>query len=100
MNIDLDQLTSEMDDLKDQEARLKFELKNVQEQISKVEIKLQAILDRSGASTMDFGVYSFGWKVFACKRFDQSKFGKEHPQLLEKYKTETTTKRFEFKINK
>ena len=100
MNIDLERLTSEMDDLKDQEARLKFELKNVQQQISKIEIQLQVLLDQSDVLTMDFGVYSFGWKVSTCRRFDQSKFGAEHPQLLEKYKTETTTKRFEFKINK
>lgn len=100
MNIDLDQLTQDMDYLKDQEARLKFELKNVQEQISKIEIQLQVLLEQSDALTMDFGVYSFGWRVSTCRRFNQSKFGEEHPQLLEKYKTESTTKRFEFKINK
>ena len=47
---------------------------------------------------MQKGVYWFGWKDKTRKAFDQALFGSEHPDLLEKYKVEKTSKVFELKI--
>ena len=100
MTIDLERLTAEMDALKDQEARLKFELKNIDQQIQRVEGQLQGFLEQNQISTADFNGYTFGWREITSKRFNQKKFGEEHPELLEKYKLPITSKRFEFKICK
>ena len=100
IELDLDAITAHMDELKDAKARLKFELDNIEKEIEKEELKLIAVLDKTGVDTMDYGVYSFGWKISTRKAFDQQLFGKEHPDLLEQYKIEKENKKFEFKINK
>lgn len=99
-NVDLKQLTKQMDDLKDLEARLKFDLKNTQKEIEKIELKLQALLENMEVESMDFGIYSFGWVTKTRKAFSQKAFGQVYPDLLEKFKIETESKTFEFKINK
>ena len=58
MEIDLDLITSHMDELKDTEARLKFELNNVQKEIEKEELKLTALIEQEGVNSMDYGVYT------------------------------------------
>lgn len=100
IEIDLDAITAHMDELKDTKARLKFELDNVEKEIEKEELKLIALLEQTGVDSMDYGVYTFGWKISARKAFDQKLFGTEHPDLLEQYKVEKEQKKFEFKINK
>ena len=100
IEIDLDAITAHMDELKDTKARLKFELDNVEKEIEKEELKLIALLEQTGVDTMDYGVYTFGWKISTRKAFDQKLFGTEHPNLLEQYKVEKEQKKFEFKINK
>lgn len=99
VELDLDLITSEMDELKDMEARLKFELKNTQDKIGKLEVKLQTLLEQTGVDSMDFGIYSFGWVTKTRKAFSQKAFGQVYPDLLEKFKIETESKTFEFKIN-
>ena len=37
------------------------------------------------------------WKASTSRRFDSKAFSKEHPELFEKYSTETTTRRFNLK---
>ena len=98
--MELQELTEYMDQLKDQEARLKFELKNTEKEIEKCEKKLQDVLHVANADSMDFGVYSFGWKISKRKAFSQKLFSEKHPELYEQFKVETETKKFEFKINK
>lgn len=98
--IDLDLITKEMDQLKDDEARLKFELKNLEKEIEKRQIVLENLLHQSGVDSMDYGVYSFGWKITTSKKFNQKKFGEDHPDMLEQYKTESSNSKFEFKINR
>ena len=100
MEIDLNLITSHMDELKDTEARLKFELNNVQKEIEKEELKLTALIEQEGVNSMDYGIYTFGWKYSKRKSFDQKLFGIEHPELYEQYKTEKEIKSFDFKINK
>lgn len=60
ITIDLDLITSEMDTLKDEKARLSFELKNVEKEIEKRELQLVTALQQADVKTMDYGVYSFG----------------------------------------
>ena len=100
MKDDLKQLTELMDNLKDQKARLEFELKQTEKEIGRIEIILQNHLERLGVESMDYGVYSFGWKTIVSKRFNQKAFGEAHPDLLEEFKLPNESKKFEFKINK
>lgn len=100
IEINLNEITSKLDELKDAQARCKFELKNVEKEIEKEELKLIALLDKTQCETMDYGVYSFGWKTTTRKVFDQKLFGQENPDLLEKYRIEKENRVFEFKINK
>ena len=89
-----------MDDLKDLEARLKFDLTNTQKEIEKIELQLQNVIEKAGVNNMDYGVYTFGWEINKRKAFSQKAFGQVYPDLLEKFKLETETKKFVFKINK
>lgn len=98
-DLNLHSLTQTMDQLKDQKARLEFELKNIDEQISKVEIELKNILSKMGVESIDYGVYTFGWTTTTSKRFNQKAFGAQYPDLLEKFKLPSQSRRFEFKIN-
>lgn len=100
VEINLEEITKQMDDLKDLEARLKFDLKNTQKEIEKIELKLQALLENMEVESMDFGIYSFGWVTKTRKAFSQKAFDQVYPDLLEKFKIETESKTFEFKINK
>ena len=99
-NIDLKELTLRMDELKDAKARLDFELKQVDKEIEKIELELKNVIDKAGVESMDFGIYSFGWVTKTRKAFSQKAFGQVYPDLLEKFKIETESKTFEFKINK
>lgn len=98
-NVDLKELTKQMDELKDMEARLKFELKNTQAEIEKIELELKNVIDKAGVESMDFGIYTFGWVTKTRKAFSQKAFGQVYPDLLEKFKIETVTRKLEFKIN-
>lgn len=99
-NVDLKELTLRMDELKDLEARLKFDLKNTQKEIEKIELKLQALLEKMEVESMDFGIYTFGWETKTRNAFSQKAFGQVYPDLLEKFKIETESKTFEFYINR
>jgi hypothetical protein len=100
ITIDLDLITSEMDTLKDEKARLSFELKNVEKEIKKRELQLVTALQQADVKTMDYGVYSFGWKTTKRKAFDQKLFKEKQPDLFNQYYIEKETEKFEFKINK
>lgn len=99
-DVDLKELTRQMDEFKLMEAELKFNLKKTQEEIEKIELQLQNIIQRAGVESMDFGIYSFGWETKTRKAFSQKAFAQVYPDLLEKFKLETETKSFVFKINK
>lgn len=99
MENNLKELTQQMDVLKDQKAALEFDLKNCEKEIEKIELQLQNILSQTGADSMDYGVYTFGWKITTSKRFNQKAFGQMYPDLLEKFKLPTESRKFEFKIN-
>ena len=100
ITIDLDAITADMDLLKDEKARLSFELKNVEKEIEKRELQLVTVLQRANVKTMDYGVYSFGWKTTKRKAFDQKLFKEKQPDLFNQYYIEKESEKFEFKINK
>jgi predicted phage-related endonuclease len=100
IEINLDEITQQMDELKDQKARYKFELDAIEKEIEKNELKLIAVLDKLGAEEVQHGVYSFGWKPIKRTAFDQKLFSSENPDLFEKYKLTKESTKFEFKINK
>lgn len=99
VELNLEEITENMYQLKDTEARLKFELKNIEKEIEKNEIKLVALLEKQNVNDMQFGVYSFGWKTSKRKAFDQKLFSSKHPELFEEFKIEKESQKFEFKIN-
>ena len=100
MENNLKELTFQMDELKKQKAELEFMLKNNEKEIEKIELQLQNILSQTGADSMDYGIYTFGWKVTTSRRFNQKAFGQMYPDLLEKFKMPTESRKFDFKINK
>ena len=63
-------------------------------------MKLQNVIEKMGVDTMNYGIYTFGWETKKRKAFSQKAFGQVYPDLLEKFKIETETKSFVFKINK
>lgn len=100
MENNLKELTFQMDELKKQKAELEFMLKNNEKEIEKIELQLQNILSQTGADSMNYGIYTFGWKVTTSRRFNQKAFGQMYPDLLEKFKLPTESRKFDFKINK
>lgn len=100
MNIDIKQITADMDILKQDKARLQFELKNIEKEIEKRELQLVTVLQSMDVDSMDYDIYSFGWKITKRKAFDQKLFKEEQPNIFQKYYLEKENKKFEFKINK
>lgn len=96
--INLDEITLRMDELKDARARLKFELNNVEKEIEKNELKLIALLEQKNINEMVYGVYSFRLKTAERTAFDQSLFKNDHPDLFDKYRITKQTEKFEFKV--
>lgn len=98
MEIDVDAIVQKLDECKKQRAELKFCLNNTEKEIEKLELQLQAVLTSLDVEQMQKGVYWFGWNEKKRKSFDQALFGSEHPELLEKYKVEKSSKVFEFRV--
>lgn len=98
-NKKLQDLLQSMDELKDAEAQLKLQLKNVEKEQSKIEVQLTKILSETDQNYIESGIYSFGWKTTSRTAFDQKLFSSENPDLFEKYKLTKESEKFEFKIN-
>lgn len=100
ITIDLEKLTADLDLCKQEKARLSFELKNVEKEIEKMEMQLAVVLQQADVDEMQYGLYSFGWKISKRKAFDQRLFKEQQPELFEKYYLEKENKKIDFKINK
>lgn len=100
VEIDLDLITKEMDTLKDDKARLTFELKQIEKEIEKREMQLCALLGQMDVKTMDYGVYSFGLKEYKRTALDQKLLKEKYPEQYNDCYVEKVSERFEFKINK
>lgn len=100
ITIDLETITAELDGLKDDKARLEFELKQVKKQIEQRELQLIALLGQMNVKSMDYGVYSFALVEKKRTALDQKLLKEKYPdQYAECYITKTS-ENFEFKINK
>ena len=99
VKINVEKITQELDDIKKDIARYKFELNNLEKEKEKRELQLIALLDQMDVRNMDYGVYSFGFKEYTRTAFDQKLFKEEQPELFNKYYIPKVSERFEFKIN-
>ena len=100
VNIDLDAITQRMDELKDAKARYSFELKQIEKEIEKEELKLIALLDQTGVESMDYGTYSFGWKTTVRNSLDQKYLKEHYIDVFNACYMQKENRTFEFKINK
>lgn len=100
ITIDLEKITADLDLYKQEKARLSFELKNIEKEIEKMEMQLAVALQQADVDEMQYGLYSFGWKISKRKAFDQRLFKEQQPALFEKYYLEKENKKIDFKINK
>lgn len=96
--INIEQLTKELDELKDAKARYNFELKQVEKQIEERESILGLFLKQNKLENFIHGRYEFYFKEYSRTAFDQKAFQTDYPELYAKYKTAKTSERFEFKI--
>lgn len=100
LTIDLDTITKELDEFKDSRARLKFELNAVEQEIEKRELQLTAALGQMGVDTMDYGIYTFGFKTTYRKALDQKLLKEKYPEQYNDCYIQKESQKFEFKINK
>lgn len=100
ITIDLDVITSELDALKLDKARYEFELKAIKDEIEKREMQLCALLGRMGVESMDYGVYSFGFKTTVRNALDQKLLKEKFPEQYDACYVAKENRKFEFKINK
>lgn len=98
IEIDLGKITSELDQIKQDIARYKFEINNLDKEKEKREMQLAALLGQMDVKSMDYGSYTFGFKEYKRTAFDQKKFKSENPEMFEKYYIPKVTERFEFKL--
>lgn len=99
ITIDIDKITQEMDTLKNDKARLSFELKEIEKEIEKRELQLIALLSQADVKEMEYGIYHFGLKEYKRTAFDQKAFKEAEPEMFAKYYVPKVSERFEFKIN-
>lgn len=100
ITIDLETVTAQLDSLKDEKARLQFELKQVNKNIEQLELQLTAVLSQLNVKSMDYGIYSFGWVEKSRRALDQRLLKEKYPQQFADCYVEKTSENFEFKINK
>ena len=96
---DLTFLTQTLDQLYQDRARLKFELKNIEQEISKNELRLQAIMQELNVTEMTYNVYSFGWQTKTANRLNQALFKEKYPEQYKECCQPQTSASFVFKIN-
>lgn len=99
VTIDLDTITKELDALKDERARFKFELSKIEKDIEVREMQLSALLGQMNVSSMDYGVYSFGIKEVSRTALDQKLLKEKYPEQYEACYVTKVSEKFEFKIN-
>lgn len=98
IKIDLEQITRELDTLKDDQARYKFELKQIEKEIEKRELQLAAFTKQKGVNEMQYKGYTFGFKISTRTAFDQKLFKESHEDLYNQFKTTKEKEDFYFKL--
>ena len=100
IEIDLEAITLRRDELMDLKARYSFELKQVEKEMEKLDLQLIALLDQTGTESMDYGTYTFGWKVTKRTALDQKYLKEHYADIAQKCTFTKESKNFDFKINK
>ena len=100
IEIDLDAITKRRDELKDLEARYKFELKQVEKEAETLDLQLIALLSQAGVESMDYGTYTFGWKVSTRTALDQKYLKEHYTEIYNACYLPKENRTFQFKINK
>lgn len=98
MDEELNQIIDEMLQVKDAIAAHEFDLKQLKQKEELIAIKLEHILNQTGADEMVLPTCYFGYKTTSRCAFNQKLFSAENPDLYEKYKTTSESTKFEFKI--
>ena len=99
VTIDLDALTTEMDALKMEKARLSFELNNINKEIEKRELQLLALMSQMDVKEMQHGIYSWGLKEVSRTSLDQKMLKELYPEQYNACYVQKMSERFEFTIN-
>ena len=99
IEIDIDAITKNIDTLKMNKARLKFELNEVEQELEKYELQLIALLGQTGVKEMQYGIYSFGLKEVTRNALDQKLLKEKFPEQYQACYVPKVSERFEFKIN-
>ena len=100
IEIDLDAITARRDELMDLKARYAFEQKQVEKEMEKLDLQLIALLDQTGTDSMDYGSYTFGWKISQRTSLDQKYLKEHYADIAAKCTFTKESKNFDFKINK
>ena len=66
----------------------------VNAEIESIKDEIKAEMNARGKDELDTGAFKVRWKAYTCKRFDSAKFKKDHADLYESYRKDSTTKRF------
>lgn len=98
VSINLDLITKELDELKNDKARLNFELAQVNKEIEKRELQLMALLGQMDVKQMEYGIYSFGLKEYKRTALDQKLLKEKYPDQYQDCYVEKVNEKFEFKI--
>ena len=99
MDIDLQQITNDLDYHKDQKARLQFELKQVEKQIERLELTLIAVLNQADVQEMNFANYTFGLKTQQRTALNQQLLKEKYRDIYDKCYETTESQKFFFKVN-
>ena len=100
IEIDLDLITQRYDELKDLIARCKFEQKQAEKEMEKLELQFVALLNQSGVKEMNYKCYNFGMKITQRTALDQKYLKEHYADIAEKCTFTKEKESFEFKINK
>ena len=95
-NANCEALIDIMNQLTDEEIRLKNELKQIEKKKDEIQYEMEKVLETEKKDFITVGYWSFGWDVKQRTAFNQSLFKEKHPDLYEKFKTTSEIKKFCF----
>lgn len=95
-DVNIQALIDVMNQLTDEELRLKNELKQIEKKKDEVQFEMERVLEEENKEVITCGYWSFGWQVKNRTAFDQKLFKEKHPDLYEEFKTTKEIRSFCF----
>lgn len=95
-NANVEVLVDVMNQLTDDELRLKNELKQIEKKKNEIQFEMEKILETEKQDVITCGYWSFGWDIKQRTAFNQTLFKEKHPDLYEQFKTTSEIKKFQF----